>query len=175
MPRQPEETKPCLVCKERKARYVNGCCNRCDALVQAEGTHDKYGVPKETKSRTKQRAMAAEYNELIKQRLSQKQIAELWGITHRQVSAHAYRWRRSGLTVAHALGSQVSIEGSKPKLASKTVHKVAEHGVGWGVTNCTCEPCKASRRVLRAQANRLYRMRRNARRKAERERPESEQ
>jgi hypothetical protein len=160
-----DRTIPCLVCGKRRRRFVNGCCERCNALVQAEGTYDQLGVSKLTASQQRQRKMAAEYNRLIGLRMSQKQIAQLWGMTDRQVSSHAYRWRKSGLKVTHGWGNQIEM-GDKPKVVAKTQRKVAQHGVGWGVTGCTCELCKVSSRTLRAQSNVRYRKRRKLKRQA---------
>ena len=160
-----DKTQLCLVCKRNKQRYVNGCCGRCGPLVEAEGTHDLYGVPKLNKSRQRQVTLAAEYNKLIGQRLTQKQIAQLWQMTDRQVSSLAYRWRKSGLKVAYAWGNQIDV-GVAPKSAARTIPKIAEHGVGWGVTKCECELCGVSRRAMRVDSNRRYRKRRKAKRQA---------
>jgi len=157
--------KLCIVCNRNHQRYINGTCERCRTLVEAEGTHEQLGVPKYTKMRQRQIDMAAEYNKLIAKRMTQKQIAELWKMTDRQVSSHAYRWRRAGIKVAYAWGNQIEL-GDKPKMATKTMRKIAEHGVGWGVTHCTCEPCKVSCRAMRAASNVLYRKRRKQKHEA---------
>jgi len=94
-----------------------------------------------------------------------RQIAELWGITNRQLSSHAYRWRKAGIRVALAPGNQ-RVHGGKPIMANRVVPKIAEHGVGWGVTDCKCELCNVSRRAKRATANVNYRKRRKLRREA---------
>jgi hypothetical protein len=153
----------CVVCNKRRRRHVNGCCEPCSALIEAEGTHELYGIPQDKPQRRRQRELAAEYNRLIALKMTQKEIAALWGMTDRQVSNRAYRWRRAGISVSLAWGNQIAV-ADKPKVASAVKPKISQHGVGWGVSGCTCEPCVTSRRALRAQANRRYRKRRNMRR-----------
>ncbi len=150
----------CIVCKWRKARFVNGTCEPCGALVDAEGTHDTFGVAKLSPTQQQWHERAAEYNKLIKKRWSQKRIAELWGIPVGKLRSQVYRWKtRGGIKVVPGWGNRITV-ADFPKATSVTTPRVNEHGGGkWGVSHCECEPCMKRRRYSRMLTNRDYRAR----------------
>ena len=133
----------CKVCNKRKARYVNMTCDACRALVEAEGSHDIVGVAKESPARQRWRQEAAEYNKLIKQRMTQQQIAELWNIPVTKLRSMVWRWKSQG-GIAIVPGLAGSLGPLKP--ATKKVQKRNDHGTGkWGVAGCWCaeQPVKS--------------------------------
>jgi hypothetical protein len=159
----PSSTELCIVCKQRKQRYVNKTCEPCNALVDAEGTHDLFGVSKKTVTQQRWEQQVKEYNHLIRTLHTQKQIADMWGLSLSSLRNLVYRWKsRGGLKVVPGLGNGKRVPGAKPKKPTAEVnHVVNEHGGGkWGKKGCTCDPCTVVRRHARMLQNRKYRLRR---------------
>jgi len=161
---------PCRVCGRRKARFANFTCIPCHALVEAEGTHDQFGVPKESETRKRWRRQAAEYNKLIKAGWTQSRIAEKWGISLSSLRGAAYRWKADGgIKVVPGWGSRIVLVDVPKKPTNKVDKKANEHGGGrWGITKCTCDLCRIRRNISRAECNRRYRQARKLKREAAR-------
>ena len=150
----------CRVCETRKAKYVNGCCLKCNALLEAEGTHELHGVAAESAVRQRWRVQAAEYNRLIRARHSQAQIAQMWGMKLSSLRSFVWRWKTlAGIKMVPALGNRRGNAEIKPASATtKKRRRVNDHGGGkWGVKDCKCDPCMKVRSVSRVAANKTYR------------------
>ncbi len=134
----------CKVCKTRQARFINGTCQACNALVNVEGTHEQLGVAAESPTRQRWRQQALEYNRLARKGLLQKDIAALWGMKPRALASLVARMKtEGGLKIVNLGRGHRDAEG-KLVATNKTNKLRGEHGVGWGVTGCTCQPCKES-------------------------------
>lgn len=154
-----DKTAICIVCNTFKVRFQDLTCVRCHHRVAAEGTHDLYGVPKESPTRQAWRVQAQEYNTLVLQGWSQKQIAQEWNMQLSTLRSRVYRWKLAGIKVVPAVSNRkYATVSNKP--TSKIRPKLKAHGEGpWGVKDCSCEPCMAVRRVTRAATNRKHRLR----------------
>lgn len=143
----------CIVCKVRKARFASRTCKADRALVEAENLYDKYGIPRESKAKIAMRAKVKEYNKLIRKRLTQQQIADLWGRPLQYVRTIPYRAKREfGLAVVSADKISRSPNAPVPK-PEKTIraHKNVHGGGRWGISGCKCDLCRARVAATRAE------------------------
>jgi hypothetical protein len=157
----------CIVCEKRKQRFVNKTCETCNALVDAEGTHEQFGVPTKSATQLKWEEKCKEYNQLIRQRFLQREIAAMWGMSCTSLRNYVHRWKVSGkLKVVPAMGNSARVPEKKPRQPTSQVRKIVnEHGGGkWGKAGCDCDPCADRRRHSRMLQNRAYRARRRQRR-----------
>lgn len=166
----------CLVCKTRKKRWANGCCDRCHALVTAENTHKQFGVPKEPESHTRLRVRAKKYNKLALQGKSQAQIAEVLGLTLQQTITLAYRAKKVLDMKMFNMKTGQMADISPPLLKQPKRKRYNEHGGGkWGIKGCTCIPCTTVRQQTRLEYRENYKPRRRIldaqRRKSTRDKP----
>lgn len=142
----------CLVCQTRKARFTNLTCEPCRALVDAEGSHKKYGIVTETKVQQQWKEYAAAYNKLIRKRFTQAQIADMWGWPLQRLRSATHRWKKQGgLKVMPGWVSRAP-EGVTLEATNKVrPYVINDHGTGrWGVRGCKCDPCRATRAATRA-------------------------
>lgn len=137
MPRQPRRSAPCPKCKVRIGCLSSGMCIKCDTLTKAEGTFNQWKQPTATERKQKERIrLVARYNRLLKTKMSYAQIAQKLGFaTTEQLSTFMYRARRR--------------HGLEPDSGTRVLN---EHGQApYGVSKCTCDLCKAVRRVTYGQ------------------------
>lgn len=151
----------CVVCKINKRRWANGCCDKCNALVEAEKSHEQLGVPKEPKAVTQLRENAKIYNRLIRKGKTQKEIAEQWGWTQSQVASMVYRAKIVlGMPMMNATTGKLS-GINKYTLKKDTRLRRNEHGGGkCGIRSCKCDLCVERRRLTRQQYAQEYKPRR---------------
>lgn len=144
--------EPCTLCKARKSRRANGLCDACNTLTDVEGTKKKLGVPTQTPTRQRWEQQAAEYNKLVLEGFTQKQIAEKWNIEVQSLRALVFRVKsRGGIAIVNLGNGRGNIrETLSPSIEIRSGRN--GHGGGrWGVRGCKCTPCKevsaASRKV----------------------------
>lgn len=152
-----QKGQPCIVCKKRKQVYANNCCERCNALVNQEGTHDQFGVPKEPEYLTRMRQRIDTYNKLVLQGLTRAEIAQKMDMTIHQVNSLVYRAKkRRGLKVMNMQESRFTAQSRSKPTAEVRPHR-NEHGGGkWGIRGCNCDLCKAVRKKSRSEYAPLY-------------------
>ena len=142
----------CVHCGVRKGRYAKGpTCEPCHHLTEAEGTAKKLGLENPRHRKWRERILA--YNKLARKGNKQVDIAKMWGVPAGLLSSNLRR--TSKILNMKVVGTR-HLEAKEPWRPPVT----NEHGVGWGVKNCTCKPCIKSRNVKRAECNRRYRLKR---------------
>jgi hypothetical protein len=158
----------CIVCNRRKARRIQKTCDPCHALIEAEGTHEQHGLSKGSLTRQRWREQSAEYNKLIREGWSQRQVAQHFGVNCAQLRCMVYRWKiKAGIKVVPGWGNERLTRATAAPSTALVQKKSNEHGGGrWGVTGCNCDLCLATRRQSRRLANARYRKRLKERREA---------
>ena len=151
----------CIVCKINKQRWANGCCDRCHALVEAEKSHKRLGVPTESDKIRQLRADAKEYNKLVRAGMMQKEISEKWGWPQAKVASMVYRAKTSlGIPMMNVVTGRLS-GIAKYKSGTDSRLRRNEHGGGkCGIRGCKCAPCVERRRLTRKLYGEDYKPRR---------------
>jgi len=90
------------------------------------------------------------YNRLVRKGHKQVDIARMWGV---KASTLSSRLRVTAKILKMKVETTYHLEAEQPYVAPIR----NEHGQGWGIKNCTCEPCGKARNLRRREVNRRYR------------------
>lgn len=165
------------MCKTRKQRRVNGLCDPCNTLTDAEGTKKKLGIPVMTAASQANLKLVKEYNRLIRKGVMQVEIAEMWGWPADKLRNMLTRMHgRHGVKVesARELFRRKAEQGTLPQERKGGAKPNLEHGGGkMGRRDCIprCELCAAVYKATRAAISQRYRAKKQAQQQQQQQKP----
>ena len=175
------EQQKCVVCQRRNGYYLGGrACSQCRTLTAAEGTREKYGLPKpRLRKAISDAAFVAKYNKLIDDGYTVAQAAEALGLEKQSLKNKKGELSRGGYDIRKAPYSFPARVVPQEPVDRSTLHSRAnDHGEGCGITGCKCELCIEARRAYRnnwtannREKTRAYRQKMAEKKKARREKP----
>lgn len=148
---------PCIKCEVRKARYAEGTCMACHHLIHAEGVRPPgLGEGRNEKALRIRKERVKQYNKLLGKGFTQAQIAHRWKLDADFLSHYMATSRKMGLDAA-VICRRVEPQPPIERRPRPSGGRTNEHGQGWGIKGCNCEPCLAARRDKRGEFQRKYR------------------
>lgn len=138
----------CIVCKWRRGEQLqNRCCRKCAILTAAEGTREKFGLPKPKQPRMKAApAFVAAYNKAIREGQTVTDIAIAMGMNWQTLRDQVTLLRDAGYELEKSPTREGQRIVAQPPIPVKPNH-TNEHGGGKsGVAGCKCQPCLDVRR-----------------------------
>lgn len=155
------ERQLCVVCNLRAGTFFKKkACRRCAARTGAEGTREKYGLPKPRDAARRQAAFIRTWNRMRLEGATVAQIAKQMELPEQTVKNTAGKLRAQGfqLELSQVTLLHRRVQAQDPVDRAALARKSNEHGGGkCGIAKCQCEPCLERRRQYRKewhQANR---------------------
>ena len=143
----------CVVCNIRVARlYHNKACKKCSALTAAEGTRERYGLPKPRISKAKREAaFVQKYNQLIAEGFTVRQIAATMKMPLQSLKNLKGMLAKEGHKISASPWKSVPLtKSTEPVDRTKMRSGTNEHGGGkMGIMGCFCKPCRTARQANR--------------------------
>lgn len=145
----------CRVCQLRKGVYFNRqACKKCSELTAAEGTREKFGLPKPRATKaTRDATLVRRFNYYRAQGLTLKQIAEKLKMPLQSLKNRKRELAQAGYPIDLAPTTHTNAMAPQPpkqRQAQTAGRVLLDHGGGkWGIHGCNCELCLAVRRKSR--------------------------
>lgn len=151
----PEPHKKCIACNIRRAWHARkNLCKRCWALIRAENTWQRYGLPAPGAQWLSDKQFIRKYNELIAQGLVTTEIAATLGMNPESLARRSKKLRLLGFQIdlpQRRSLRQLLPQEPRDRSLRVTTYNNAHGGGKWGVTGCNCGPCLDTRRRSRRE------------------------
>ena len=146
------ERVKCVVCNKRVPLSYTTACRKCLAWTAAEGTREKYGLPKPAPSKARRNnAHVTKFNRLVGLGLKLHEIATQLDMPLQTLKNVNGELRRSGYQLASPGPYRpAKAQPQEPLDKSKLSIRANEHGGGkYGIKGCRCGPCLDRQREYR--------------------------